>query len=224
MRKNNVRIGDRFGQLVVSGIAFWDEGGRAWKVQTICDCGAVKCVALSALFRGSTHSCGCFRRRCLQVANTRHNSTGTRLYEVWKSMKYRCSAGSCKVKRSYWAKGIRVCLAWQQFEVFRDWALENGYRDDLEIDRIDGGKGYTPLNCRFVNLVVQSRNRGLRHDSSTGFIGVSFHRQQRVYYSYVWRSGKLHHLGSFADPFSAGWVRDTYLRFHGDKYARLNDL
>ena len=39
------------------------------------------------------------------------------------------------------------------------WAFENGFSPDLEIDRIDYDKGYSPENCRFVDIITQANNR-----------------------------------------------------------------
>ena len=64
----------------------------------------------------------------------------------------------------YGARGITVCDEWLEFAPFRDWAMENGYDAHAEfgkctIDRIDNDKGYSPVNCRFVDMKVQSNNR-----------------------------------------------------------------
>ena len=60
-------------------------------------------------------------------------------------------------------KGINVCEAWSEYEQFRSWSLENGYNDSLTLDRIDGDKGYTPENCRWVSMKVQQNNRCNNH-------------------------------------------------------------
>ena len=63
----------------------------------------------------------------------------------------------------YGGKGINVCEAWSEYEQFRSWSLENGYNDSLTLDRIDGDKGYTPENCRWVSMKVQQNNRCNNH-------------------------------------------------------------
>jgi len=59
----------------------------------------------------------------------------------------------------YQDRGIKVCDEWQKREVFFAWALDNGYSDNLELDRIDNEKGYEPNNCRWVTHLVNMRNR-----------------------------------------------------------------
>jgi hypothetical protein len=75
-------------------------------------------------------------------------------------MKTRCSLKEDKHYSAYGGRGISVCNEWQQnYESFRNWALENGYRDDLSIDRINNDGNYCPENCRWATLDQQSRNR-----------------------------------------------------------------
>lgn len=222
MLKDEIRRGDRFGRLRVTGDPFRD---KVWKVEVTCDCGNVKYVVLYSLTSGLTQSCGCLRRERLAAANTKHGLTGTRLHDMWRNMKSRCSPdGKREKNRVYREKGITVCRAWHRFEAFRDWALANGYRDDLEIDRINGSKGYTPSNCRFVSEVVQSRNTNLRRDNKTGYIGVSYNQRDRVFNPRVRRGGNLYHLGSFPNALSAAIAREAFLDSLGDTHAIRNRL
>ena len=89
-----------------------------------------------------------------------HGETGTRLYKIWKNMKYRCSNPKWPPYKWYGAKGIKVCEEWEQsYTAFRDWALSNGYQDYLELDRIDPNGNYEPSNCRWVDHYKQTMNR-----------------------------------------------------------------
>jgi hypothetical protein len=88
-----------------------------------------------------------------------HGDHLTRLYSIWKGMKTRCVNKNDSGFHNYGGKGISVCDEWQTFPPFRKWAFDNGYSDDLEIDRIDNSGDYTPENCRWVTRKVNARNR-----------------------------------------------------------------
>jgi len=93
-----------------------------------------------------------------------HGGTGTRLYKVWCAMKERCANPHNKSYRRYGGRGITVCEEWERsFSAFREWAMENGYKDKLTIDRIDTDVGYSPNNCRFVTTAQQNRNYSRNH-------------------------------------------------------------
>jgi len=80
-----------------------------------------------------------------------------RLYELWRSIRNRCKASRPKDAKYYGAKGIQICVEWDDFDAFRDWAIGAGYRKGLQKDRIDGD--YSPENCRFVTPHVQRCNQ-----------------------------------------------------------------
>lgn len=83
----------------------------------------------------------------------------SRLYHIWRAIKSRCSCKAHEAYPRYGGRGIAVCVAWQQYETFRQWALSSGYRVDLEIDRENNDGNYEPGNCRWVTKAEQQRNR-----------------------------------------------------------------
>ncbi len=91
--------------------------------------------------------------------NYKHGGNNTRLFFTWKSMLDRCRRPKNKQYKDYGGRGITVCSEWEDFTVFREWALNNGYTDSLTIDRIDNDKGYCPSNCRWANKYTQSNNK-----------------------------------------------------------------
>ena len=93
-----------------------------------------------------------------------HGMYGTRLYRVWNGMKDRCLNPNSKDYRHYGGRGITICDEWKEPTAFFNWALENGYREDLTIDRIDNDKGYCPNNCRWITNSEQQRNRGFNQN------------------------------------------------------------
>lgn len=94
-----------------------------------------------------------------------------RLYDMWSNMKQRCSYKKRRDYRYYGGKGVKVCDEWHEYKNFEKWALENGYKEGLSIDRIDFDGNYEPLNCRFVEPEEQQRNKSnnvnLTHNGKT---------------------------------------------------------
>lgn len=118
----------------------------------ICFCGNKFEMTGKALRKNKNPNCGC--------SNGTHRLSNTRIYQTWYSMKGRCENKDDKDYEIYGGSGIKVCKEWSDdFMSFYNWSMENGYKDDLTIDRIDNDKGYDPNNCRYVNYTIQNRNR-----------------------------------------------------------------
>jgi len=110
-----------------------------------CDCGTEKWIQLAAARSNHTKSCG-----CLTHGRPQHGGTGTRLHRAWVNMRQRTSNPNKRDWKWYGAKGVAVCREWTEFPAFRDWALANGYADNLTIDRIDSSGDYEPSNCQWI--------------------------------------------------------------------------
>ena len=94
------------------------------------------------------------------MGKTIHGGRGTRLYRIWKAMKTRCYNPNYPKYKNYAGKGIIICEEWKtDFAKFREWAIQNGYADNLTIDRINNNGNYEPSNCRWVTNKIQSNNR-----------------------------------------------------------------
>ena len=90
----------------------------------------------------------------------RHGMRKTRLYQIYHKMRARCYNPNCPEFKYYGGRGISICKEWlESFVVFKDWALKNGYADNLSIDRVKVNAGYSPDNCRWATPKQQSRNR-----------------------------------------------------------------
>ncbi len=99
----------------------------------------------------------------------KHGESKTRIYIIWNCMKYRCSARSKHAEsKTYGGRGITVCAEWLIYENFKKWALENGYAEDLTIERINNDAGYCPENCMWIPKEQQHLNR-----SNSVYVDVS---------------------------------------------------
>lgn len=89
-----------------------------------------------------------------------HGLSKDKFYQVWNGIKQRCYNPNNKNYKNYGGRGITVCKEWSDsFQAFYDWAINNGYKDGLQIDRIDVDGNYEPNNCRWVDRFTNNNNR-----------------------------------------------------------------
>lgn len=160
--------GERFGRLTVVSRAddyIAPNGKHHVRWLCKCDCGNETIVDVCQLVEGKTKSCGCLKDEVLSSGNTIHGGRYDRLYHVYSNMKNRCYNENADDYKYYGGRGIRICDEWlNSYLSFKEWAYAAGYDDTAEkgectIDRIDVDGNYEPLNCRWVSMDVQSKNR-----------------------------------------------------------------
>lgn len=156
MKKLDLR-GQPFGKLIVIEEAGRDKNGKVlWRCR--CECGNEVVVRTGDLLREHTLSCGCYKRDRL----TTHGASYTRLYRIWEKIMVRVGrwqGANEKERRNYIARGIDICEEWLDYSNFEKWALANGYREGLQIDRKDNSLGYCPENCHWVTTKQNVNNR-----------------------------------------------------------------
>lgn len=141
-----------------------------------CKCGLIREISKCSLRKGDSKSCG--KGGCkAKPTNTTHDMSNTKLYRVWAGM--HCRIRNPKGNSKCYI-GLTVAPEWQDFQVFHDWAMGNGYEEGLTIDRIKTDIGYFPTNCRWVTWIVQSQNRRKHNVSKKEPKGVYLRKPRNV--------------------------------------------
>ena len=166
-------VGQVFGRLTVIGrapdrISKRGDARHYWTCQ--CSCGNVVERRDDGLLRGTSVSCGCSRKERMSTfmkermaGKVIYGDSRERIHNIWYLMKYRCEDKTSPSYDRYGGRGIYVCEEWSDgidgYFRFKEWSLANGYSEDLTLDRIDNDSGYSPDNCRWVDMYIQGNNK-----------------------------------------------------------------
>lgn len=155
--------GQRFGFLVVQSFAFYSKQKRHCYWNCLCDCGNKSIVSAQCLRRGYTKSCGCYNSKLKKQFGGHHITHGYSSHPIcntYWSMKARCYNKNHDAYKRYGGRGITVCEEWlHSSDAFVKWALENGWKEGLTLDRIDVNGNYEPKNCRWITRSEQALNK-----------------------------------------------------------------
>ena len=187
--------GKRFGMLTV--IRMKERKGYE-DVEWICkcDCGNIKEVKGQYLRNGKITHCGCNKPHSYRLSYPR-------LYSIWTDMKQRCLNPNNDRAEDYGKRGITVCEEWKKsFEKFVIWALNNGYEENLTLDRKNVDGNYEPSNCRWITSFEQMsnmrKNINITYNGETDIL-ASWCRRLNLKYSTV--AYRLKHGWSVEDAF-----------------------
>lgn len=151
-------IGKKFGKWTVLSFSYKDNYNHFF-YKCKCECGFVKDVDIYRMKYGHSLCCS----RCSYDSKI-VPSYIKKLRRIFNNFKQRCYNPKSPRYKNYGARGIIVCDEWKNnCDLFIEWALNNGYKDGLSIDRIDNDGIYSPQNCRWVDNVVQANNKSTNH-------------------------------------------------------------
>jgi len=151
----------RFGRLIPISIVGRDKWKNIiWKCK--CDCGNFVERPITLLKKGHTKSCGCLRKEKFHKLIYKHGLRRTKIYRVWASMIQRCNNLKGTGYKNYGGRGIKIYEKWTNFKFFfKD--MGEGYKENLEIDRINNNGNYEPNNCRWITKKENLNNKRTNH-------------------------------------------------------------
>lgn len=89
----------------------------------------------------------------------KHGFCGTKIYKKWEDMKSRCNNPNNRRYKDYGGRGIKICTEWlADFMNFYNWAINNGYQENLSLERINNNGNYEPNNCKWITMAEQMKN------------------------------------------------------------------
>lgn len=126
-----------------------------------CEYLNVKQCSVASCYRTNTL---CKGYKVVKLGSSTHNDTKSRLFKIWSGMKERCYRINHKHYKDYGGRGIEICTEWKDdYLTFKQWALCNGYKENLTLDRINVNGNYEPQNCRWTTVKEQMNNKRNNH-------------------------------------------------------------
>ena len=161
--KTDIKIGDIFEEWEVIGAPTIQHNKTVHLCR--CSCGVTRFVIASVLRTRRSKRCSACRNIKMKTNPPAYKDGGKhrRLRRCWADMLSRCYNPNDRAFNRYGKRGIIVCVNWWEFSTFKIWALSHGYSNNLTIDRINGNKSYSPLNCRWATNTQQARNKKNNH-------------------------------------------------------------
>jgi hypothetical protein len=215
--KNPLKIGDRFTRLVVIGEGFVEKEASKYPVR--CDCGTEKNVRKRDLVSGTTKSCGCLSAELSgqRKTNLKHGMSNTSVYNIWATMKARCTNPNSESYSDYGGRGITVCDKW--LESFENFYADMGDKpfEDASIERLDFNKGYSPENCVWADKTTQMFNRRKFKNTTSEYIGVHYDSgKNKPWRATLKKHGEVVYLASFYTEIEAAEAYDeACLKYYG---------
>ena len=144
------------------------------------------------------------------------------LYKCWRFMRKRCQSKNQYYSRYYYKKGISVCNEWDSlnngFDNFCKWAIENGYKQGLSIDRIDSSKGYYPENCRWITI-NENKIMGLKQKHVPKWEYNAYNKKQNILLIFYKTKDFFEYTGLDSRRVSDGCKNPKYT-YKGWKFSR----
>lgn len=203
-KKRIVKPGDKYGDRVIIKEVDNKKGLRAFLCE--CKCGYRNEVRLNDLVRGKS-------AQCPSCSNKTHGLRSHLLYGIWAGIKDRCHNPKGKDKARYKDRGIIVCDEWRDnFKAFYNWAITNGWKKGLQIDRIDNDGNYEPNNCRFVTPRQNALNkRRLNSRNTSGYEGVTWDKSRDKWLASIQIHGNTKTIGRFINKLDAVQARNNFI-------------
>lgn len=136
-------------------------------------------------------------------------------FEVWKGMIRRCYSKETHMKRPTYS-GCTVCGEWLIFSSFKQWMMNKDWKGKhLDKDLLKlGNKIYSPSNCCFINIELNSFMATHGKHGKYYPLGVSRCEKTKNYTllkQFIARCGKQY-LGYFSTPEEAhkAWQKEKY--------------
>ena len=174
--------------------------------------------------RGYIKSCGCYHKRRAKESNITHGLGATKLYKIWGDIKRRTLNPKHKHYKYYGGRGITICDEWLDVQNFYNWAMSNGYSDELSLDRIDNDGNYEPNNCRWTTQTIQTRNKRVYKNNTSGYKGVSYDKRAGSYRTYITINKKRIRLGYFTTPEGGAIAYNNYIIENNLEGFILNEI